>query len=335
VGGRSSCRMTVANGSAVNVGAVTSDGRMELLERSREVEALDASYGAVSATSHGRLVLVAGEAGVGKTVLLRRFCERCGGRALWGSCEPLFTPRPLGPLLDVAELTGGDLAAVVAAGDRPHEVVVALIRELRRRTPAVLVLEDLHWATKRPSTSSRCSPAGSPMCRPWCSRATATTSWTARIPCRPCWARSSPPSRSAACGSCRSPRRRSRRWRSRTVSTPTRCIAGRPATPSSSPRCWARRAGEIPPTVRDAVLARMARLRPAARTLLDAAAIAPPPRPPLAPRGAGGPRRRPPRGMPGRRNARRGRPGCGVPARACAHGGGGVAPGPCEDEPAP
>jgi predicted ATPase len=119
---------------------------MELLERSREVEALDAWYGAVSATSHGRLVLVGGEAGVGKTVLVRRFCERCDGRTLWGSCEPLFTPRPLGPLLDVAELTGGDLAEVVAAGDRPHEVVVALIRELRRQTPAVLVLEDLHWA---------------------------------------------------------------------------------------------------------------------------------------------------------------------------------------------
>jgi MoxR-like ATPase len=61
--------------------------------------------GSVRSTSEGRLVLVSGEAGVGKTALLRSFCDALGPRTrvLWGNCDPLFTPRPLGPLLAVAE----------------------------------------------------------------------------------------------------------------------------------------------------------------------------------------------------------------------------------------
>src|SRR3990172_6747808 len=44
----------------------------------------------------GRLVLLGGEAGVGKTALLRRFCllHRETARAFWGACDPLFTPPP-------------------------------------------------------------------------------------------------------------------------------------------------------------------------------------------------------------------------------------------------
>jgi predicted ATPase len=45
----------------------------------------------------GRLLLVGGEAGVGKTSLLREYVEPCAGRVLWGACDPLQTPRPLGP----------------------------------------------------------------------------------------------------------------------------------------------------------------------------------------------------------------------------------------------
>ena len=73
----------------------------ELLERAGELSALDACLETVARGSRGRLVLVSGEAGVGKTALLRRFCEARGSsaRILWGGCDPLFTPRPLGPLL--------------------------------------------------------------------------------------------------------------------------------------------------------------------------------------------------------------------------------------------
>jgi predicted ATPase len=58
----------------------------------------------------------------------------------------LFTPRPLGPLLDVADTTGGELRELVQSDARPHEVAGALMRELAIASPTVLVLEDANWA---------------------------------------------------------------------------------------------------------------------------------------------------------------------------------------------
>ncbi len=93
-------------------------------------------------------MLVDGEAGVGKTALLRCFCRGLekSVRVLWGTCDALFTPRPLGPLFDVAEETAGELRELVASGARAHEVVAALARELSARSPTVMVLEDVHQA---------------------------------------------------------------------------------------------------------------------------------------------------------------------------------------------
>jgi DNA-binding CsgD family transcriptional regulator len=79
-------------------------GTVELLERSAELEALEGHLAAVRAQGHGRLVLVAGEAGIGETALVRAFCE-CArpSRVLWGACDALFTPRPLAPFVDIAD----------------------------------------------------------------------------------------------------------------------------------------------------------------------------------------------------------------------------------------
>ncbi len=120
----------------------------ELLERSDAIERLADSLARVVRTARGRLAVVSGEAGVGKTALLRRFCEdeSESTRILWGACDPLFTPRPLGPLLDVAETCGGELADVVEEVSKPQAVAAALIRELGSREQTILVLEDLHWA---------------------------------------------------------------------------------------------------------------------------------------------------------------------------------------------
>jgi DNA-binding CsgD family transcriptional regulator/tetratricopeptide (TPR) repeat protein len=119
-----------------------------LLERADELAALADLLRDVRSSGTGRMVLIGGEAGVGKTALLRAFCGDQAGtmRILWGGCEPLHTPHPLGPLLDVAEMTGGRLRELVESAARPHEVVSALISELRARPPTLLVLEDLHWA---------------------------------------------------------------------------------------------------------------------------------------------------------------------------------------------
>ena len=79
-------------------------GGAALLERSGQLRALGGALAAAASGRHGRIVLVAGEAGIGKTALLRRFCAGVAGsaRVLWAGCDPLFTPRPLGPVLDLA-----------------------------------------------------------------------------------------------------------------------------------------------------------------------------------------------------------------------------------------
>ena len=48
----------------------------------------------------GRVALISGEAGIGKTSLLREFAaaQNKTARVLWGGCEALFTPHPLAPL---------------------------------------------------------------------------------------------------------------------------------------------------------------------------------------------------------------------------------------------
>lgn len=117
-----------------------------LLERDEVLASLRAAH-AEAFSANGRVVLVAGEAGVGKSAVVRAFCAELPGDAavLWGACDPLFTPRPLGPFLDLAADANGELSAVVDAGGGPHEVVAALLAA-GGRAPTVVVLEDLHWA---------------------------------------------------------------------------------------------------------------------------------------------------------------------------------------------
>ena len=122
-------------------------GRAGLLERSEHLKVLGEVLTATVSSGQGRIVLVAGEAGIGKTALLRRFCADLDGsaRVLWARCEPLFTPRPLGPILELAGQLAGEVAARVGDGGRPYDVAAALLRELAG-APSVVVFEDVHWA---------------------------------------------------------------------------------------------------------------------------------------------------------------------------------------------
>jgi predicted ATPase len=129
--------------------AVAVPGRSgELLERADQLAVLDEVLASVGRGGRGTVVVVFGEAGVGKTALLRSFCDEAAQAqaVLWGSCDPLFTPRPFGPLFAIAEGTGGELGSLLAQDANPHQVAVALVHELRPPPPTLLVLEDLHWA---------------------------------------------------------------------------------------------------------------------------------------------------------------------------------------------
>jgi DNA-binding CsgD family transcriptional regulator len=119
---------------------------LELLERDELLERFEAAF-AEAADGHGRLVLVGGEAGGGKTALLRAFCGRDrAARVLWGACERLFTPRALGPFLDIADAAGVELGTLAPHRRAPYELLGLLAGELERRPPTVLVVEDVHWA---------------------------------------------------------------------------------------------------------------------------------------------------------------------------------------------
>jgi DNA-binding CsgD family transcriptional regulator/tetratricopeptide (TPR) repeat protein len=116
----------------------------ELLERDEPLACLRNAY-AEARQGRGGLVFVGGEAGGGKTALAQRFSDEVDSDVLWGRCDPLVTPPPLGPLLEVAT-TARDLTAAVETDARPHLIAEALLDMPRGRTPFVVVLEDLHWA---------------------------------------------------------------------------------------------------------------------------------------------------------------------------------------------
>jgi ATP/maltotriose-dependent transcriptional regulator MalT len=121
---------------------------VQLLERDRALAALAEAH-AAAARGSGRAVLVSGEPGIGKTALATRFASDLdvGARVLWGACDDLSIPRPLGPLHDMAGAASPALERALAAGAAPHEIQALLITELGTPPgPTVLVLEDVHWA---------------------------------------------------------------------------------------------------------------------------------------------------------------------------------------------
>jgi DNA-binding CsgD family transcriptional regulator len=250
----------------------------ELLERSRDLSVLNDSLAIVVSSSQGRLLLVPGEAGVGKTALLGRFCDdqRPSARILWGACDPLFTPRPLGPLLDIAQITQGELKELTESGAKPYEVAAALLRELGTRTPTIVVFEDVHWADEATLDvlrllGSRIEAAPALVLASYRDDALdrdhplrivlgelATGEAVGRLSVAPL-----------------SPRAVSR------LAEPYGVDAGElyrktAGNPFFVTEALAAGEGEIPHTVRDAVLARTARLSAAARELLDVVAVVPP-----------------------------------------------------------
>ena len=117
------------------------------LERDSQVDAL-LGYAAEADAGAGRLVLVQGEAGGGKSTLLEQVEARLPDATWhWGACDGLFTPLPLAPLRDIAESIGGPLLAGSRA-DASRDTLFAALLEAVRNDPGLTVLafEDVQWA---------------------------------------------------------------------------------------------------------------------------------------------------------------------------------------------
>jgi DNA-binding CsgD family transcriptional regulator len=125
-----------------------------LVERLLERDAALAELGGLwrpVARGDGRLVFLRGEAGVGKTAVIGRFLGGLdpGTAVLRGWCDPLDSPRPLGPLIDALSDLGDDAAAgleaALEAGDTAalYRRLLGVLRDGQRR---VWVIEDAHWA---------------------------------------------------------------------------------------------------------------------------------------------------------------------------------------------
>ncbi|HJT58954.1 MAG TPA: AAA family ATPase [Ktedonobacteraceae bacterium] len=121
---------------------------MNLLERDHCLDQLSEFLHSATA-GNGRTVLISGEAGIGKTSLMEQFVNQQASsvRCLWGTCEALFTPHPLGPLYDIAAQTQGDLYALMSRATERALLFSALLNELQQSSrPTIVVFEDVHWA---------------------------------------------------------------------------------------------------------------------------------------------------------------------------------------------
>jgi len=120
---------------------------MTLLERQNLIDRLQALL-ADAMRGNGRVAALSGEAGIGKSALVRAFADLAADniRVLWGACEDLVTPEPLGPLREIARSADWNLDGAIRQGGR-----LAAFSEARdvfdqAGKASLLVIEDLHWA---------------------------------------------------------------------------------------------------------------------------------------------------------------------------------------------
>ena len=119
-----------------------------MLERDAELSAL-AHAAREAADRHGSVVLIMGEAGIGKSSLVEALRSHlpAEGRMLVSYCDDLATPRTLGPFRDLVGSVGTELSRAVTDGSERDRVLTALRTELTWPDhPTVLVIEDVHWA---------------------------------------------------------------------------------------------------------------------------------------------------------------------------------------------
>jgi DNA-binding CsgD family transcriptional regulator len=133
-----------------------------LVGRDREREVLDRHL-AAALGGHGSLVLIGGEAGIGKTAIataLGRDAEAQGALVLVGRCYDLTETPPYGPWVDLFRhypsadtlpALPSELAQIGSAGPvASHDALFARVQDFLLSVavarPLVILLDDLHWA---------------------------------------------------------------------------------------------------------------------------------------------------------------------------------------------
>jgi DNA-binding CsgD family transcriptional regulator len=117
---------------------------IELLEREDQLRCLNDAL-AHARAGRGRIIAIAAEAGAGKTALLEQFvaAHADAARVYWGACENLSTPEVLLPLRDIARASG-EAFDLHSDHIRAFESMLRLLS--KGAAPALLIIEDVHWA---------------------------------------------------------------------------------------------------------------------------------------------------------------------------------------------
>jgi DNA-binding CsgD family transcriptional regulator/tetratricopeptide (TPR) repeat protein len=116
-----------------------------LLEREQPRSRLEAALNDARAGA-GRIVSIEGEAGIGKTALALQFvaAHRADAQVFAGGCEQLSTPEPLGPLRDIERDSKGRFAVSPASQLTTFGALLRLLTS--GSAPGLLLIEDIHWA---------------------------------------------------------------------------------------------------------------------------------------------------------------------------------------------
>ena len=127
--------------------APTEDRSHLLVEREDALATLK-RYLDEEATTVGRLVLIRGEAGIGKTALLKAFVEGCPSDVdvFWGACDGVSTLQPYGPFEDMADALGPEFRRLLDANATRGELGRWLLRWMSVGPTRLVVIEDVQWA---------------------------------------------------------------------------------------------------------------------------------------------------------------------------------------------
>jgi len=117
-----------------------------LLEREEELAILEKLVAELDGTG-GKVVLVRGEAGIGKSTLVASLVDSIAAdmHVRAGACDDLIIPQPLGPFWDMAR-TEPSLVGPLGDGDRLRLMLAVLDLLSRALHPTILIIEDTHWA---------------------------------------------------------------------------------------------------------------------------------------------------------------------------------------------